>query len=54
MKVILKSTVDHLGRAGEVKDVAVGYARNFLLPREYATTPTEDRASWPSRPRRRR
>ncbi|HEX4049235.1 MAG TPA: bL9 family ribosomal protein, partial [Elusimicrobiota bacterium] len=33
MKVILKNNVDHLGRAGEVKEVALGYARNFLLPR---------------------
>ena len=41
MKVILKNTVDHLGRAGEVKDVATGYARNFLLPRKLAEPATE-------------
>lgn len=41
MKVILKSTVDHLGRAGEVKEVATGYARNFLLPRKLAEPATE-------------
>jgi large subunit ribosomal protein L9 len=41
MKVILKSSVDHLGRAGEVKDVALGYARNFLLPRKLAEPATE-------------
>ena len=40
MKVILKSTVDHLGRAGEVKEVATGYARNFLLPRKLAEPAT--------------
>jgi large subunit ribosomal protein L9 len=40
MKVILKSTVDHLGRAGDVKDVADGYARNFLLPRKLAEAAT--------------
>ena len=40
MKVILKSNVDHLGRAGDVKDVATGYARNFLLPRKLAETAT--------------
>jgi large subunit ribosomal protein L9 len=40
MKVILKDTIDHLGRAGEVKDVAVGYARNFLLPRKLAEEAT--------------
>jgi large subunit ribosomal protein L9 len=40
MKVILKSNVDHLGRAGEVKEVATGYARNFLLPRKLAEPAT--------------
>jgi large subunit ribosomal protein L9 len=40
MKVILKNTVDHLGRAGEVKEVAAGYARNFLLPRKLAEPAT--------------
>lgn len=32
MKVILKHDVKGLGRAGDVKDVKHGYARNFLLP----------------------
>ena len=41
MKVILKNNVDHLGRAGDVKDVAAGYARNFLLPRKLAESATE-------------
>lgn len=40
MKVILKTNVDHLGRAGDVKDVADGYARNFLLPRKLAEAAT--------------
>ncbi len=40
MKVILKNNVDHLGRAGDVKDVATGYARNFLLPRKLAESAT--------------
>jgi len=40
MKVILRTTVDHLGRAGDVKDVADGYARNFLFPRRLAETAT--------------
>ena len=40
MKVILKNTVDHLGRAGDVKDVADGYARNYLLPRKLAEAAT--------------
>lgn len=36
MKVILRQNVDNLGRAGEIKEVADGYARNFLLPRKLA------------------
>jgi large subunit ribosomal protein L9 len=35
-KVILKEDVSGLGRAGEVKQVKNGYARNFLLPRNLA------------------
>jgi len=34
MKVILQKDVAGLGDAGEVKNVADGYARNFLLPRK--------------------
>jgi len=41
MKVILRSDVDNLGRAGDVKDVRDGYGRNFLFPRKLATPATE-------------
>ena len=34
MKLILKEDVEHLGRIGDLVDVARGYARNFLLPRK--------------------
>lgn len=34
MKVILLQEVPHLGQPGEVKTVANGYARNYLLPRQ--------------------
>ena len=41
MKVILRSTVDNLGRPGDVKDVKTGYARNYLLPRKLAELASE-------------
>jgi large subunit ribosomal protein L9 len=41
MKVILRSTVDNLGRPGDVKDVKTGYARNYLLPRKLAEMASE-------------
>ncbi len=36
MKLILTRDVKDLGKAGEVSNVAEGYARNFLLPRKLA------------------
>lgn len=36
MKVILNEDVKHLGEEGDVKNVANGYARNYLLPRGLA------------------
>lgn len=36
MKVILRSDVDGVGKRGDVRDVADGYARNFLVPRGLA------------------
>ena len=41
MKVLLTETVDNLGSAGEVKKVADGYARNFLIPKGLAVPATE-------------
>ncbi|MGE4619064.1 MAG: 50S ribosomal protein L9 [Planctomycetota bacterium] len=32
MKLFLKKDVDNLGRLGDVVDVKVGFARNFLIP----------------------
>jgi large subunit ribosomal protein L9 len=34
MKVILKQDIPNLGDAGEIKDVADGYARNYLIPKK--------------------
>ncbi len=36
MKVILNTDVKHLGEYGDVKNVANGYARNYLFPHMYA------------------
>ena len=36
MEVILRETIDTLGRAGQTVKVADGYARNYLLPRKLA------------------
>src|ERR1017187_8414629 len=36
MKVILREDVTHLGTAGTIVNVASGYARNFLIPRNFA------------------
>jgi large subunit ribosomal protein L9 len=40
MKVILLDDVSKLGRRGEVRDVADGYARNFLIPKKLALSAT--------------
>jgi large subunit ribosomal protein L9 len=40
MKVILMTDVPALGHRGETRDVANGYARNFLLPRKLAVLAT--------------
>jgi large subunit ribosomal protein L9 len=41
MKVILLHEVPGLGRPGDVKEVADGYARNYLLPRQLVTAATK-------------
>lgn len=40
MQVLLLQDVKGLGKAGEVKNVADGYARNYLIPRQLATQAT--------------
>ena len=40
MKVILMTDVPALGHRGETREVANGYARNFLLPRKLAVLAT--------------
>jgi len=42
MKVILNQDVVGLGEEGDIKDVANGYARNYLLPRKLAVPHTRE------------
>ena len=41
MKVILLKDVDRVGQAGDVVQVANGYARNFLIPKSQALMATD-------------
>lgn len=41
MQVILKKEVQNIGEAGDLVNVKDGYARNFLIPRNYAEIATE-------------
>lgn len=40
MKVILRADITNIGRQGKIKDVAAGFARNFLLPKKLAMEAT--------------
>jgi large subunit ribosomal protein L9 len=40
MKVLFKKDVPDVAKAGQIKDVADGYARNFLIPRGMAVAAT--------------
>jgi len=40
MKVILLQNVEKIGKEGEVKEVADGFARNFLIPKKLAVLAT--------------
>lgn len=42
MKIILLEDVKNIGKRGEVKNVADGYAQNFLLPKKLAAIATAD------------
>lgn len=42
MKVILQKDVVNLGDAGDVKEVADGFARNFLLPKKLVIVYSEE------------
>jgi large subunit ribosomal protein L9 len=36
MRVVLRTDLDNLGKRGDIREVADGYARNFLLPKGHA------------------
>ena len=42
-QVLLTETVENLGIVGDVVKVRSGYARNYLLPFQMATNPTEEK-----------
>lgn len=41
MKVVLMQDVPNLGKTGDIKDVADGYGRNYLLPKGFAALATK-------------
>ena len=43
LKLLLTENVDSVGIVGDVVNVRVGFARNFLLPRDLATQPSEEK-----------
>lgn len=41
MKIILQTDIPNLGKAGEIKEVSPGYARNYLFPKDLALIANE-------------
>jgi len=55
VRVILVEDVDNLGEAGDLVEVADGYARNYLLPQQLAQQATaQNIARWEQRQEKRR
>jgi len=42
VKLLLTENVDNLGIVGDIVNVRIGYARNYLLPFNCATTPSDE------------
>ncbi len=43
VELLLTENVEYLGIVGDVVKVKSGYARNFLIPRDFATTPSAEK-----------
>jgi large subunit ribosomal protein L9 len=41
MRVVLRADLDNLGKRGDIREVADGYARNYLLPKGLAIAATK-------------
>ena len=41
MRVVLRTDLDNLGKRGDIREVADGYARNYLLPKGHAIVATK-------------
>jgi len=46
MRIILLDNIEKLGGKYEIKDVADGYARNFLIPKKLAKLADENSIKW--------
>jgi len=46
MKIVLLKDIESLGKRYEIKEVAEGYARNYLIPRGLVKIATEDVLEW--------
>ncbi len=46
MKVILLQDVENVGKKYEIKEVKDGYARNFLIPQNFAKSATKQSLKW--------
>ncbi len=42
MKVILTANVENIGKAGDIKNISNGYAKNFLFPKKLAKIATPE------------